>query len=546
MSPTSSIPRSPTHSNFRASGPVLFAENFVRLLDVGAPRFWAATLLIALFSILYFTKTYLAAAEKTFWYDELATLYICRFPTFNAAWAAVLRGADYNPPLFYVIHRAAGALFGEGTVGFRIPEILSFWVLGLCLFRFVARRAGLLGGWIAMVLPTLTGAYFYAYEARPHGLVLGFCGMALTCWDMLEERRGWFWLVAFAVCLEAALFSHTFALLLVVPFGFAELYRTVEQRHIAWDRWIALVLPVIVAVSIFVPLFWSYTHTYRHSVDRMHVFQASALYRVPVFYQELLDPGILVVVLMLVVLVLHKAVYVRTFSKLLSVLIVGFIVLPLCGVLLARLIGAPFYLRYFVSAVLGIALLFGLGAGFSPQRWVRVLLAVAVAFALTISCVNTVRFYYKGWGDQVFEPSTRLLINTIPGNPLGIHQLLTSHTREEIPVVVPYFLDFTYLRYYWHDQNGRLFGVKNSDPKTIGLIYHSAHPLGPPEQREEFAEFAAAHPVYFVYGQAYAYSFLSLVAARGGGVESFVFDETTAYFLAKIRMPAPRSNASQH
>lgn len=534
-------------SSFTTARPASFTERLGRLLQPGASRALTATLLIALFSILYFTKTYLAAMEKTFWYDELATLYISRFPTFHAAWAAVLRGADYNPPLFYLIHRAARALFGEGTVGFRIPEILSFWVLGLCLFRFVARRAGLLGGWIAMALPALTGAYFYAYEARPHGLVLGFCGLALTCWDMLEERRNWFWLVAFAACLEAAFFTHTFALLLLVPFGLAELSRTLEQRRIAWDRWIALVLPAMIAVATFIPLFWSYTHKYRHSVDRMHVFKASALYRVPVFYQELLEPGILIVVLMLVVLVLRGAVNVKTFSRSVSVLLVGFIVLPLCGVLLARIIGAPFYLRYFVSAVIGVALLFGLGAGFWPQVRIRIVLAGAVALGLVISCVNTVRFYYKGWGDQVFEPSTKLLMNTIPGNPLGIHQLLTTHATAGIPVVVPVVLDFNYLRYYWPGQIGRLYGIRSADPGEIGLICHSSRPLGPFEQKEAFEQFAEAHPIYFIYGPTWAYPFLSMMSAKGGAIESFIFDETTDYFLAKIRMPAaPRPNAGQH
>jgi len=521
-----------------------FFEDLGRSLDSRVPRVGLAALLVALFSVLYFTKTYFAAAEKTFWYDELSTLYISRFPTFQTAWAAVLRGADYNPPLFYIIHRAARSMFGEGLVAFRLPEILSFWVLGLCLFRFVNRRAGLLGGWIAMAIPALTGAYFYAFEARPHGLVLGFCGLALLCWDMLEEKQTRFWLIAFSVCLEAAFFIHCFALLLTVPFGLVELSRTIERKRIAWNRWLAIAVPAIVAVSIFVPLFWSYTHRFRHSVERIHSFKASALYRIPAFYKELLEPCILVVVLLLVVLVMRRAVSVKNFGKSISALIVGFIVLPLGGVVLARIVSAPLFLRYFVSAVVGIALLFGLGVGFSSQRWVRVLLAGAVACALGVSCVNTVRFYYRGWGDELIEPSTKLLMNTVPGNPLGIHQLLTSHSKEGIPVMVPFFLDFTYLQFYWPD-NGRLYGLKPSSLDEVGAVYHSSRPLGPADQKVKFAEFAAAHPVYFVYGQTYAYPFLSQVASRGAILESFVYDETTDYFLAKVRMRPFRSIASQ-
>jgi hypothetical protein len=301
----------------------------------------------------------------------------------------------------------------------------------------------------------------------------------------------------------------------------------------------------MIAVATFIPLLWSYTHRFRHSAERIHAFQASALYRVPVFYRELLEPCILIVVLVLVVLVLSREVSVRAFGKSLPLLIVGFIGLPLCGILLARITGAPLFLRYFVSAVVGVALLIGLGVGFSSQRWVRIVLAGAVACALGISCLNTVRFYYHGWGDKVIEPSSKLLLNTIPGNPLGLHQLLTAHATAEIPVLIPVNLDYNYLRYYWLGQTGRLYGIKGVDLHEIDLILHSSRALGPAEQKQTFEQFVEAHPVYFIYGQTYAYPYLSLMAAKGGAVESFMFDETTDYFLARIRMPASGPSSKQ-
>ncbi len=199
---------------------------------------------MVLFSIFYFADTCLRASEKFFWFDELCTLYICRLPTMHAVWQAVLHGADYNPPLFYIFTRAANGLFGEGLIATRLPAMIGVWVLCLCLFRFVYRRAGVLPAWIALLFPLLTSAYFYAYEARPHGIVLGFCGLALVTWQMWdEEPRRVGWLTAFSVALACAFFTHCYAILLAVPFALAELVQTIQMRRIRWGFWMALAIP---------------------------------------------------------------------------------------------------------------------------------------------------------------------------------------------------------------------------------------------------------------------------------------------------------------
>ena len=136
-----------------------------------------------LISALYFADTLLRASLKTFWYDELVTVYLCKLPSFGATWSAVLHGADLNPPLLYLLTRWSQHLFGEGLIATRLPEILGFWVFGLCLFWFAKRRLGLLRGAIAGFFPVFTLAHYYAYEARPHGIVLGFFGLMLLCWQ---------------------------------------------------------------------------------------------------------------------------------------------------------------------------------------------------------------------------------------------------------------------------------------------------------------------------------------------------------------------------
>jgi hypothetical protein len=64
---------------------------------------WGAIAGVALFSVLYFADIFLKASQKCFWFDELFTVYLCRLPDFKSTWTAVAHGADFNPPLFYLM-----------------------------------------------------------------------------------------------------------------------------------------------------------------------------------------------------------------------------------------------------------------------------------------------------------------------------------------------------------------------------------------------------------------------------------------------------------
>ena len=148
---------------------------------------WGAIAGIALFSVLYFADIFLKASRKCFWFDELFTTYLCRLPSFKATWTAVQHGADFNPPMLYLLTRGAQWLFGEGLIATRLPAMVGFWVFSVCLFLFVSRRAGVVSGFIAGMFPFFTLAQYYAYEARAHGIVLGWCGLTS---DLLAEERG--------------------------------------------------------------------------------------------------------------------------------------------------------------------------------------------------------------------------------------------------------------------------------------------------------------------------------------------------------------------
>jgi hypothetical protein len=95
---------------------------------------WETLAGIGVISAVYFANIFLKASRKLFWFDELFAVYLCRVPTFRDTWGAVTHGADFNPPLFYLVTRFAQRLFGDGLVATRLPESIGVWIFCVCLF----------------------------------------------------------------------------------------------------------------------------------------------------------------------------------------------------------------------------------------------------------------------------------------------------------------------------------------------------------------------------------------------------------------------------
>ena len=68
---------------------------------------WGAIAGIALFSVLYFADIFFKASRKCFWFDELFTVYLCRLPDFKSLLDGSRHGADFNPPILYLLKRGS-------------------------------------------------------------------------------------------------------------------------------------------------------------------------------------------------------------------------------------------------------------------------------------------------------------------------------------------------------------------------------------------------------------------------------------------------------
>ncbi|MCS7079968.1 MAG: glycosyltransferase family 39 protein [Chloracidobacterium sp.] len=209
---------------------------------------------VGVFTALYAPYVAHAAVTRAFWLDELFTFYIVTMPDWAGMFDLIRRGPDQNPPLFYVVTRLLVGCFGESEWVFRLPAMVGYWVLCVALYFLGRRLGGSPVGLVAMATPVVTGAVFYATEARPYSLMLGCFGVGLVCYALVADaaqsparRRSAVLGLGGALTLAAAF--HYFAVLPMVCLGLAELYRTWRTGRRRWAVWAALVTPLGVLAS---------------------------------------------------------------------------------------------------------------------------------------------------------------------------------------------------------------------------------------------------------------------------------------------------------
>src|SRR5262245_39505241 len=201
-----------------------------------------ATLYTATAAALGFLVTWRFAHTKPFWFDEIFTLRIACTPTLAEMWSALSSGKEPHPPLTYLAVRASTQAFGEKEWAARLPAMVGFWTMCLCLYAFAARRVSTPFAWLAFLFPIAPDGFRYSVEARAYGLVMGLCGLALIFWQGACERptRRLRFLIGLSLSLAAAISSHYYAVTMAGPLMLGEAVRSAERRRLDGPVWLAL------------------------------------------------------------------------------------------------------------------------------------------------------------------------------------------------------------------------------------------------------------------------------------------------------------------
>jgi hypothetical protein len=457
-------------------------------------------------SALYFADTLLRASLKTFWYDELITVLLCRLPSFSSTWSAVLQGADFNPPLFYLLSRLSQHLFGEGLIACRLPAIVGFWLFALCLFFFVRRRLGTLGGLVAAMFPIFTLAHTYAYEARAHGAILGWAGLMLLTWQRAREGRAFSaWTIAFALSWLAALLTHVYAIYLLVPFLIVEGLALTRR----WRLHTGILAALLLVPACIAPLYLHMSRTYRAntSVGGLHIHPYEVIQQ---YLVAIASPALAILLFAFLALSIDRmrpqdGSATGESPHLLPAewwLAVGFACLPIIGAIGVKLSHGPFFNRYFLASTSGYAIL--LAQAVSSRTRGALAAKALVAAMLFLLVGDTGIAAYCKWHhadlDQV-EPASHFAFPPNPKQPLSRdHALLNNHDAQ--PILVPNDHTYLYLYYYGSPAlRARLYlGLPRTSDFPVSAYQREAQLLQTPDMRTVgIDDFAAAHPDFFVY-----------------------------------------------
>ena len=353
-------------------------------------RHWGPALCLTLLSIAYLVPACMHAAKEKLWYDEIWTLDAATLlPSLRALWSFLKQGLELNPPLGFILTAASESIFGRNEFGARFPSIVEFWIMSLCLYVYLRRRLPQSFAIVGMLLPVMTAAGRYSYEARPYALALALAGIALVAWQAATEGRGRrVALVAIALALAAALCSLTFAVTLALPFLAGEITRTVQRKRVDWPVWCAFA-----SATPAVLVLWK-LKTVGNAAAYMR-FNKSLSWHIVTTYMEMLGPAIAPLGLAFLLLLVLRTQGAGTAKRAPGMqayelaALVGFALIPFAAVPISTL-GGQYFLRYSLNCTIGLAgllaaLLFHIG-GTTRLAGACVLVVCGVSFMIGQFC----------------------------------------------------------------------------------------------------------------------------------------------------------------
>jgi hypothetical protein len=209
---------------------------------------------LSLFTVIYLFAEYCSNRHRAFWIDELFTYSLANLPSIKDIWPLIRQGIELNPPLpfwtTWVVHHS----LGRGEFITRLPAILGFWGMCVCLFCYVRRRSDTTHGFIALLLPLFTYTAWDSTWARGYGMLLGFSAAAMLSWQFATDKvKRSIALPALGISLAGALSCHYYGLYSAGVIACAELVRTWNRKRIDLPIFVA-VLAGVSPLMIYVPL----------------------------------------------------------------------------------------------------------------------------------------------------------------------------------------------------------------------------------------------------------------------------------------------------
>jgi hypothetical protein len=334
-----------------------------------------------LFSAAYVVLMHRLALRKPLWIDEYLTLYLARLDPSEIS-KALLTGAESHPLPFLLLTGSSLRLFGSSPFALRLPAIVGFLIMELCIFQFVARRCSRAIAFTALLVPFATRGISYAMEARGYGLLLGMTALSLVCWQAADEGHRRRFAGLLAATLAAATACHYFGALIVLPLALGELVRWRVSGRVNRSIWAAFTASAIPLI-FYVPFIRASRGYARHHGLLNAEFD---------YFSWLLVNADAILLSLLLAIVIHRAIRPAgvanpapsktAFTPAEIAVILGYTLLPIAAFIATRVAGLPFANRYVLSAVIGVSVIVAIALSCMADR-----VAIAITMATGLAMV---------------------------------------------------------------------------------------------------------------------------------------------------------------
>ncbi len=235
---------------------------------IGAYVEQRAVAAMSLLLCLFFVALVGEASSVYLWYDELVVVRVAAFPHWHDVWNFYAQGLDTIGLLYALLIHPLLKLSASAELSARLPAMVAFLVMMLCSFVFMRRRYPAAYAFAMVLLLMSLPMLDYAVFAKSYALEFGGVAFAMMCWQSAMDGRRRVWnVMGLWFGLAVALYSHSFAVFLFVPFAAAQGLRDYRRKTVDWPVWIALVsypaalLPVLrgdlLASKLYGSNFWS-------------------------------------------------------------------------------------------------------------------------------------------------------------------------------------------------------------------------------------------------------------------------------------------------
>lgn len=186
------------------------------------------------------------ASVLPLWFDEYMTLFVASRHNFSQMAACMKAGADSVPPYFHYIQKLALATGLPPEISLRLLPALAVTAAFLCLYYLLAPRCGKMAALGGAITPLACGAFEYAQDARPYGMLIGSAGAAILAWTRLDSSR----LAAPFLTLALAIgtLAHPFGIFVTFSLIASEAFLSFMQNRWRSRAWVAFLAATATAL----------------------------------------------------------------------------------------------------------------------------------------------------------------------------------------------------------------------------------------------------------------------------------------------------------